>query len=76
MIRLYFCKCTIAAPGVEVVSAKVGAEFVTTIHNGPFDGMEYVAATELGARVHHKALLELARGAAADELRQERRRAG
>ncbi len=55
---------SIAVEGVEVTTAKIGDEFVTTIHGGPLDGDEFTCASN--PRVQHDRACSMARIAERD----------
>jgi hypothetical protein len=56
-------RCSIASPGVEVVTVRTDEGFSTVINNGPLDGEEFRAETFLGSLLRHKSAIELARQA-------------
>lgn len=61
MVAITPIRCTVAAPGVEVVTVRAAlGGFRTTIHNGPLDGESFAGAS---ADAQHDWAVRMARDA-------------
>lgn len=69
-------RCSLAAPGVEVVTVRVDGAAVSTIHGGKLDGEEFKVGGEDADNQHYRAcvLARLAKGQAWEGRRSYRRR--